>query len=257
MHVGRLRARQGPVHDHRVRADRRAHHAALPAAPDHRAASSRSTTSARRRGAPRTSSGTTRTCSRSIRSTPRTAASATATWCRSPAAPARRRCTRAISERMQPGVVYTTFHHPGHRRQRDHHRVLRLGDQLPGVQGDGRAGAAAPTSRRSGRSSIAATSTIRGGSHRRCRRPNERGFRPTGMKTAALARSTTAGDGRARRCANGASAPITRGARRGGAGRPGLQRHQPRRDDGDAGRSRGFRPRLHPQRGHRRRARTS
>ena len=47
-----------------------------------------------------------------------------------------------ITERMQPGVVYTTFHHPGLRRQRGHHRLLRLGDQLPGIQGDRGAGRA-------------------------------------------------------------------------------------------------------------------
>ena len=29
-----------------------------------------------------------------------------------PAAPARRRCAPQVTERMQPGVVYTTFHHP-------------------------------------------------------------------------------------------------------------------------------------------------
>ena len=33
-------------------------------------------------------------------------------WVRSPAAPARRRCARMITERVAPGVVYTTFHHP-------------------------------------------------------------------------------------------------------------------------------------------------
>ena len=76
------------------------------------AASSASTMSARRRGAPRTSSGTRRTCSRSIRTMPRSAASATATGSSSRAAPARPRCARSITERVAPGVVYTTFHHP-------------------------------------------------------------------------------------------------------------------------------------------------
>jgi formate dehydrogenase major subunit len=41
-----------------------------------------------------------------------------------------------VTERVQPGVVYTTFHFPGVRRQRDHHRQLGLGHQLPRVQGD-------------------------------------------------------------------------------------------------------------------------
>jgi anaerobic selenocysteine-containing dehydrogenase len=45
-----------------------------------------------------------------------------------------------VSERMQPGVVYTTFHWPGVRRQRGDHREFRLGHQLPGIQGDRRAG---------------------------------------------------------------------------------------------------------------------
>ena len=77
----RLRARQGQVRHHRIRADRREDRPALPAAAHHRPHPQRSTTSARRRGAPRTSSGTRRTCSRSIRTTPRSAASATATGC--------------------------------------------------------------------------------------------------------------------------------------------------------------------------------
>ena len=44
-----------------------------------------------------------------------------------------------ISERMQPGVVYTTFHHAGDRRKRGDDRLFRLGDELPRIQGDGRA----------------------------------------------------------------------------------------------------------------------
>ena len=71
----RLRARQGQLRRHRIRADRREGRAALPAAADHRAHPDRSTTSARRRGARRTWCGTTRTCWRSIRTTPRSAAS--------------------------------------------------------------------------------------------------------------------------------------------------------------------------------------
>ena len=47
-----------------------------------------------------------------------------------------------ITERVAPGVVYTTFHHPEHAGERRDHRVLRLGDQLPGIQGDRRAGVA-------------------------------------------------------------------------------------------------------------------
>jgi formate dehydrogenase major subunit len=47
-----------------------------------------------------------------------------------------------ITDRVAPGVVYTTFHHPEHAGQRRHHRLLRLGDQLPRVQGHGGAGLA-------------------------------------------------------------------------------------------------------------------
>ena len=75
----RLRARQGQFHHHRICADRRE-------APDRASrccsppdASSASTMSARRRGAPTMSPGTRRTCSRSIRMMPNSAASATAT----------------------------------------------------------------------------------------------------------------------------------------------------------------------------------
>ena len=45
-----------------------------------------------------------------------------------------------VTERVPPGVVYTTFHHPVFRHQHRDHRELRLGDQLPRVQGDRRAG---------------------------------------------------------------------------------------------------------------------
>ena len=58
----------------------------------------------------------------------------------SPAARARPRCAALVTERVPPGVVYTTFHHPVTAGQRRHHRVLRLGDQLPRVQGHGGAG---------------------------------------------------------------------------------------------------------------------
>ena len=47
-----------------------------------------------------------------------------------------------ITERVAPGVVYTTFHHPDDPGQRRHHRLFRLGDQLPGIQGDRGAGLA-------------------------------------------------------------------------------------------------------------------
>ncbi len=40
-----------------------------------------------------------------------------------------------ITDRVAPGVVYTTFHHPDTQANVDHHRLFGLGDQLPGIQG--------------------------------------------------------------------------------------------------------------------------
>jgi hypothetical protein len=47
---------------------------------------------------------------------------------------------------MQPGVVYTTFHFPESGANVDHHRQLRLGHQLPRVQGHRGAGVLATPS---------------------------------------------------------------------------------------------------------------
>ena len=113
MHVGRVRARQGPVHDHRVRADRRAH----------RPRASRCIlTTGRILSQYNVGAQTRRTENvvwhdedvleihphdaenRGISDGDLVVADA--------AAPARRRCAREITERMQPGVVYTTFHLP-------------------------------------------------------------------------------------------------------------------------------------------------
>ena len=41
-----------------------------------------------------------------------------------------------VTERVVPGVVYTTFHHPDTWDKRDYHEPERLGDQLPGIQGN-------------------------------------------------------------------------------------------------------------------------
>jgi predicted molibdopterin-dependent oxidoreductase YjgC len=64
--------------------------------------------SARRRAAPSTRSGTRKNYSKFTRTTWNSAASATATGCSSLAARARRRLT----DRVAPGVVYTTFYYP-------------------------------------------------------------------------------------------------------------------------------------------------
>ena len=47
-----------------------------------------------------------------------------------------------ITDRMPVGVVLHDVPPPGHRGERGDHRALRLGDELPGVQGDGGAGVA-------------------------------------------------------------------------------------------------------------------
>ena len=59
-----------------------------------------------------------------------------------------------ITDRVAPGVVYTTFHHPDTQANVITTDYLGLGDQLPGIQGDGRAGGAVQRPDRSGRASM-------------------------------------------------------------------------------------------------------
>ena len=108
----RLRARQGQVHPHRICRDRREDRPALPAAADHRPHPSASTMSARRRGAPTMSSGMTRTVleihphdaeKRGIRD---------GDWVRLASRAGETTLRALITDRVAPGVVYTTFHHP-------------------------------------------------------------------------------------------------------------------------------------------------
>ena len=68
--------------------------------------------SARRRGAPRTSSGTRRTGSRSIRTTPRQRGIRDGDWVKLASRAGETTLRALITERVAPGVVYTTFHHP-------------------------------------------------------------------------------------------------------------------------------------------------
>ena len=234
MHVGRLRARQGQVHDHRVRADRRAHRPALPADADHRphpvAVQCRRADAAHAR----TSSGTRRTCWRSIRTTPSSAASTTATGWRWPAAPGE---TTLRGADHRADAAGRRLHHlppSGHAGQRHHHRLFGLGDQLPRIQGDG--GAGAPSNR------------------------------PTEWQEdyAAQARAVAADPGRrsrrARRRSEGRPGRACARAPRAGRSRVAAERRRsrwsttvhPGGDDGDAARPRGFRRRLQPDRGHRR-----
>ncbi len=75
MHIDELRARQGQIRDYEVHRDAGKGHAQIPAAADDRAASCRSTTWARKRAAPRTRAGMTKTGWNCIRTMPRSAAS--------------------------------------------------------------------------------------------------------------------------------------------------------------------------------------
>ena len=68
--------------------------------------------SAPRRGAPTTSSGTRRTASRFIRTTPRSAASRDGDWVKLVSRAGETSLRALLTERVAPGVVYTTFHHP-------------------------------------------------------------------------------------------------------------------------------------------------
>ncbi len=47
-----------------------------------------------------------------------------------------------ITDRVAPGVVYTTFHHPSTQANVVTTEYSELGDQLPGIQGHGRPGGA-------------------------------------------------------------------------------------------------------------------
>ena len=84
-----------------------------------------------------------------------------------------------VSERMQPGVVYTTFHHPQIGANVVTTDYLRLGDQLPGIQGDGGAGAGGRTITPTGRSATAKTPPRNAASLERS--PMPRNERPTAV----------------------------------------------------------------------------
>ena len=108
----RLRPRQGQVRHHRIRPDRRAHRPALSAAADHRPhpqpVQCRRTDPAHREYR----SGTARTGWKSIRTMPSSAACAMATGSGSPSRAGETTLRAEITDRVAPGVVYTTFHHP-------------------------------------------------------------------------------------------------------------------------------------------------
>ena len=136
----RLRARQGQVRPHRVRRDGREGRPALPAAAHHRAhpqpVQCRRADAAHRecrmaRGGP---------CWRSIRIDAESRGIRDGDWVSLPAV---RRDGAARADHRTCGAR-RGLHHlppPGHPGQCGHHRFLRLGDELPGIQGDRGAGA--------------------------------------------------------------------------------------------------------------------
>ncbi len=76
------------------------------------AAFSASTMSARRRGAPPIRSGMKRMCSKSIRMTPRQRGVRDGDWVKLQSRTGDTTLRAKVTDRVAPGVVYTTFHHP-------------------------------------------------------------------------------------------------------------------------------------------------
>ena len=112
MHVGEFVRGKGKFFVTEVRADRREGHAQVPADPDdrpHPVAVQR-----RRADAPHRErrAGTTRIASRSIRTTPRTRGINDGDWVGIASRAGETVLRAKVTERMQPGVVYTTFHFP-------------------------------------------------------------------------------------------------------------------------------------------------
>ena len=143
------------------------------------------------------------------------------------------RCGRRISERMQPGVVYTTFHYPGSGRQCRDHRQFGLGDQLPGIQGDGGGGAA-----------LQRAVGLAGTQRRGRRRPCGKFWRPRPMppNDSAAILLPPAVSRRPRRSTRPMASPSV--AARGRGGNPGelrLRRRALCGDDGEPRRRGGFR----------------
>ena len=107
----RLRSRQGPLHDHRIRPHRRTHHRPLPADPHHRP---HSFAVQRRRADPphrQQRLARRRTCSRFIPFDAENRGINEGDLVSLASRAGEITLHARISERMQPGVVYTTFHH--------------------------------------------------------------------------------------------------------------------------------------------------
>ena len=151
MHVGRLRARQGPASSspNMSRPTRRPARASRCCSPP--AASSASTMSARRRGAPPTPLWHEEDRLEIHPHDAEQRGISDGDWVKL-ASRVGETALRALDHR--PRRAGRRLHdlppsrHPGERR---HHRVLRLGDQLPGIQGDRGAGHRRPTARPTGR----------------------------------------------------------------------------------------------------------
>ncbi len=96
----------------------------------------------RKRGEPTTSSGTRKTGSNFTPTTPNSAGSRDGDWVRLASRAGETTLRALITERVAPGVVYTTFHHPDTQANVITTEILRLGNELPGIQGHGGAGIA-------------------------------------------------------------------------------------------------------------------
>ena len=162
-----LRARQGQFHHHRICADRREDRPALPAAAHHRPhpqpVQCRRADAAHRerrlaRGGPAGNPSARRRAARRARR--RLGAARTA-------APGE---TSLRARDHRPRGAGRRLHHlppPGHAGQRRHHRLFRLGDQLPRIQGDGGAGVAVQRPDANGRTEYRGSGPARAGASSR------------------------------------------------------------------------------------------
>ena len=145
-----------------------------------------------------------------------------------------------ITDRVATGRGLHDLPPPRHAGQRHHHRLFGLGDQLPGIQGDGGSGARRRTARPIGRRNTTSRRGRAGASKAGSRRRSNCAHPPSPHP------GDPAGAARGR---HGRRQPHGAG---GDAGGVFLCRHHACGDDGLARRFRGFRARLLADRGHHR-----
>ena len=142
MHIGGLRARQGPFRAHRICRRPMRRRAALPAAAHHGPHPRRNTMSARRRGAPPIRSGTPKTGWRSIPHDAEQRGIEDGDWVKLASRSGETTLARADHRPRRAGRRLHDVPSSQHAGQRRHVGVFRLGDELPRIQGDGGAGVA-------------------------------------------------------------------------------------------------------------------